>query len=292
VKKLFIVCAVIAVSTGPAAGWGFVAHRIIVENAAAEAPPGMAIFYKAATGRVSAASIEPDTILRDRDQQREKRRHYIDLDALSRAPFRDLPFDEDKARAMYGDERVDAAGTLPWRILTMLGQLKEAFAKKDWEKVVVRSGWLSHYVADAYQPLHTTKNYDGQESCNAGVHAAFETDMIDIGRTLYRASTVLPASFAPVTIREPRRFVFGEIIASYDLVDDVLKADRDAVTAVKALRHDYYKEMEQRVGALARQQMSHATATTLNLWYTAWVEAGRPQLPTSAPPAPVRADRP
>jgi hypothetical protein len=174
----------------------------------------------------------------------------------------------------------------------MFGELKEAFAKHDWDKVVVRSGWLSHYVADAYQPLHTTKNYDGQESCSAGVHAAFETDMIDIGKTLYRSAAVLPASFAPELIREPRRFIFSEIFASYALVDDVLKADLAAVAAVKAQRRDYYKEMEQRVGPLARQQITRATVTTLNLWYTAWVEAGHPQLPATAPPRPVREDRP
>jgi len=280
-----------AASVAPVWAWGFVAHRIVAENAAAAAPAEMATFYKAAAARISAASIEPDTILKDRDQEREKRRHYIDLDELSRPPFGDLPFDEDKARALYGDARVDGAGTLPWRIVTMLGQLKEAFAKRDWEKVVVRSGWLSHYVADAYQPLHTTKNFDGQESCGTGVHAAFETDMIDIGKTFYRASTTLPSTFVAAVVREPRRFVFTEILASYELVDDVLKADVAAVGAVKMQRRDYYKEMEQRVGALARQQMTRAAATTLNLWYTAWVEAGRPRLP-AAPPPPVRADRP
>ena len=291
-KRLVAAAVVMAASVGPAAAWGFVAHRIIAENAAAAAPPGMSIFYKAATERVSAASIEPDSVLKDRDQEREKRRHYIDLDELSRPPFPDLPFDEEKARALYGDERVDGAGTLPWRIMTMLGQLREAFEKKDWEKVVVRSGWLSHYVADAYQPLHTTKNFDGQESCNAGVHAAFETDMIDIGKTRYRASTALSGSFAPEVIREPRRFIFIEIIASYDLVDDVLKADTAALAAVKKQRRDYYEELEQRLGVIARQQMSRATATTLNLWYTAWFEAGRPQLPATVPPPAVRADRP
>lgn len=291
-RRLLLAGVVMASSVGHASAWGFVAHRIIVENAAAAAPAGLTVFYKAATERVSAASIEPDSILKDKDKEREKRRHYIDLDELSRPPFRDLPFDEEKARVLYGDERIDAAGTLPWRIMMMLDQLREAFAKRDWEKVVVRSGWLSHYVADAYQPLHTTKNFDGQESCNTGVHAAFETDMIDIGKTLYRASTALPVAFVPEMIREPGRFIFMEIIASYDLVDDVLKADTAAVTAVKKQRRDYYNEMEQRLGALARQQMSRATATTLNLWYTAWFQAGRPQLPETVPPPAVRADRP
>lgn len=291
-KRLFIATLMMIATTAPASAWGFVAHRIIAENAVVAAPTGMSAFYKSAAERISAASIEPDTILRDKDREREKRRHYIDLDELSRPPFRDIPIDEEKARELYGDERVDAAGTLPWRIMTILGQLKEAFAKKDWEKVVVRSGWLTHYVADAYQPLHTTRNFDGQESCSTGIHAAFETDMVDISKSSYRGSTALAVSFVPEVIREPRRFIFGEIIASYDLVDDILKADLASVAAVKQQRRDYYKELEQRVGALARQQMTRATATTLNLWYTAWSEAGRPPLPAQAPPPPVRADRP
>src|SRR5262249_27261074 len=88
--------------------WGFVAHRIIVENACVALPPGMAAFYGANLQGLSDASIEPDTLLRDREGEKEKRRHFIDLDDLSTPPFRDLPRDEEEARRLYGDERIDA----------------------------------------------------------------------------------------------------------------------------------------------------------------------------------------
>ncbi|HEY3175350.1 MAG TPA: hypothetical protein VGK94_06255 [Candidatus Polarisedimenticolia bacterium] len=281
--RTILALSVSLASISHASAWGFAAHRIVTENAAAATPAGMTAFYKAGTQRLSDASIEPDSILKDRDGEREKRRHYIDLDELSSPPFRDLPFDEEKARAAYGDARVDAAGTLPWRILTVLGQLRDAFRKGDVEKIISRSGWLSHYVADAYQPLHTTKNHDGQETCNEGVHLAFETDMIDLKKSLYRAETAVPASFVPEVIKEPRKFIFTEILGSYELVDDVLSADTQAVAAVKKQRKSYYEELERQVGPLARRQMSRATATVINLWYTAWFTAGRPELPQALP---------
>lgn len=280
--------AILLASSSQAAAWGFAAHRIVAENAAAAMPPAMAAFYKAETQTLSDASIEPDTILREREGEREKRGHYIDLDELGRPPFRDLPSVEDKARATFGDARVETAGTLPWRIMTVLGQLRDAFRQKDWEKVVRRSGWLSHYVADAYQPLHTTKNHDGQETCNTGVHAAFETDMIDLKKSLYRAGTAPPVSFVPEVIHEPRSFIFTEILGNYDLVDDILAADTEAVASVKKQRKDYYEEMERAIGPLARRQLSRATITVVNLWYTAWSEAGRPELPPSLPSGPPR----
>jgi hypothetical protein len=279
ILTLFAAVTVCVASTTRAAAWGFVAHRIIVENSAAALPSAMSGLYGANLARLSDASIEPDSLLRDKEGEREKRRHYIDLDELSRPPFDDLPFDEDRARQLYGSERVDAAGLLPWRIVGMLDQLRDAFRKKDLAKIISRSGWLSHYVADAYQPLHTTKNFDGQETCNPGVHAAFETDMIDRLKARYRLETALPGSFVPEVIREPRKLIFAEIFSSHARVGEILRADTDSIASVKKQRKDYYEELERRLGPLAREQMSRAAATTVSLWYTAWFQAGRPDLP-------------
>jgi len=271
--------AIAVLTPRPVAAWGYVAHRIVVENAAPALPAPLAAFYAANLRLLSDASIEPDSLLRGREGDKEARRHYFNLDELSRPPFRDLPFDEDEARSMFGDERLERAGHLPWRILSVLDQLRDAHRKKDWAKVVSRSGWLSHYVADSYQPLHTTRNHDGRDSCNQGVHAAFETDMIDRLKARYRLETALPTTFVAEVIREPRRFVFGEILGNYELVDEILRADTAAMLAVKRQRSDYYEEMEGSVGRLARRQMSRAAATTANLWYTAWFQGGRPELP-------------
>ena len=274
--------------TSTVSAWGFVAHRIVIDNAAATLPEPLAAFYRANQKLLSDAGIEPDSLLKDREGEKEKRRHYIDLDELSRPPFRDLPFDEERARALYGDDRVDHAGLLPWRILAVLDQLREGFRSRNWSRVISRSGWLSHYVADAYQPLHTTRNHDGQETCNLGVHAAFETEMIDRLRARYRVESAPLPSFTPEVIREPRRFLFGEIFDGYTLVARILQADTEAMAAVKNRRADYYDEMERAAGPLARRQLSRAAATTASLWYTVWFQAGRPAPPAAAVPREAR----
>jgi hypothetical protein len=284
VRRLLLALLVVSATTTAASAWGFVAHRIMAENSAAALPAPMAGFYQANMSALSDASIEPDSLLRDKEGEKEARRHYIDLDELSQPPFLDFPMDEQRARELYGDRRVDHAGVLPWRIVNVLDQLREAFRKKDLTGIVSRSGWLSHYVGDACQPLHTTRNFDGQLSCNQGIHAAFETDMVDRLKARYRLETALPASFVPVVIHEPRRFVFGELFASYNLLPDLLRADTDSVAAVKKQRKDYYDELERRAGTLARARMSRAANATANLWYTAWFQAGRPEL--SAAPLP------
>lgn len=290
--RILLVLIAAATGTSHAAAWGFVAHRIVAENSVAALPDPMAGFYKANITAVSDASIEPDTLLRERDGEQEKRRHYIDLDALTRPPFHDLPFDEQEARRLYGSRRVDEAGVLPWRIVGVHAQLREAFREEDPAKIISRSGWLSHYVADAYQPLHTTKNFDGQQTCNRGVHAVFETDLIDRLKARYRRETALPESFAPAVIEETGRFLFSEIFSSYGLVEMILRADTESMDLVKKQRKDYFEEMERQLGSLARSQMRRAEATTVSLWYSAWVESGRPGLPGYPLPRPPREGRP
>jgi hypothetical protein len=280
-----ILLGALLAATDSVGAWGYAAHRIVGRNAAAALPEGMRAFYAAAGPALSDASIEPDSVQKDREGDREKRRHYIDLDELGSPPFADLPVEEGKARALYGAAKLEHAGLLPWRITEVYGMLREAFAERAWDKVVRLSGWLSHYVADAYQPLHTTRNHDGQASCNLGIHAAFETDMIDRGKALYMKETAAPASFTPRAIAEPGRFMLAEIVESFDLVDEVLGADTQAVLAVKRQRKDYYAELESRAGPIARRQLGKAVQTSASLWYSAWTEAGSPPLPGRPPAA-------
>lgn len=266
----------------PAWSWGFVAHRIVAESAAAAMPPGIASFYTETASRISDASIEPDSILRARDGEREKRNHYIDLDELDRPPFAKIPHDETDARRVLGDRRVEGAGRLPWRILDLRDRLVEAFRRGDRAEAATLSGWLSHYVADAYQPLHTTRNHDDQRTGNRGIHAAFETDLIDLGKGRYRRDAALPDAFVPDPIPDPREFIFAEITNSYGLVREILAADGKAMIAVKTRRADYFEQLERRAGPIARRQLSSAAAAVARVWHSAWIEAGSPSLTVEA----------
>ena len=55
----------------------------------------------------------------------------------------------------------------------------EALRAGDWTSAVTWAADLGHYTADSHQPLHCTKNYDGQNTGNDGVHFRFEVMMMD-----------------------------------------------------------------------------------------------------------------
>ncbi|MGH9868199.1 MAG: zinc dependent phospholipase C family protein [Candidatus Polarisedimenticolia bacterium] len=284
--------ALLTLAPSTAWGWGFDAHRIVSQSAVAALPEPLHAFYLAHARRVSDASIEPDSLLRKRDGEAEERRHYLDLDELSRPPFDDIPAARAAARSCYGAARLQEAGDLPWRVEDLCADLTAAFARRDGKEAARLSGWLAHYVADAYQPLHTTRNHDGQLSGNRGVHAAFESDMIGRAKPAYRERARLPAGFAPRAIDDPARFLLDEMKRAYDRVDDVLQADAQAMLLVKKQDKDYFESLEARAGELAGSQMREAAATVASLWHTAWVRAGRPDLPAPRGAKGVRAEKP
>lgn len=290
-----LAAGLIALASPPAFGWGFDAHRIIARSAAAALPEPLAGFYRARAQKVASASIEPDTRLRDQLKEVEARRHYLDLDELSRPPFGDIPADEAAARARFGGKRLDEAGLLPWRVAEVHSLLRDAFSRRDASACARLSGWLAHYAADASQPLHTTKNHDGQLTGNRGIHAAFETDMIGRRREVYANRARLPASFSPRRVDDPAAFIMEEMVRAYGHVDEVLKADSQAMLQVKKQGKDYLEALEERAGDLAGARLREASANVASLWYSAWVQAGRPDLPASAPrqrPARARAATP
>jgi hypothetical protein len=72
-------------------------------------------------------------------------------------------------------------GTLPWRVAQLYDLAVKAIKENDVRRALFYMGVMGHYVGDSSQPLHATKNYDGQlsEPPLAGIHSAFETRMLD-----------------------------------------------------------------------------------------------------------------
>lgn len=73
-----------------------------------------------------------------------------------------------------------ANGTAPWRIKQLYDLAVKAFKKKDYATGLQMAGTMSHYIGDLSQPLHVSKNYDGQnETGNPGIHKFFESTNIE-----------------------------------------------------------------------------------------------------------------
>jgi len=284
-KCLTATLVVTVMAGSPAFGWGYVGHRLVAENAAVAMPAPLASFFASATKGLSDASIEPDSQLKKRFGAKEKRSHYLDLEDLKMRPGEEIPSDVASARAKYGRTRLEKAGMLPWRVAEVHAALTKSFRAGDWPEVVRFAGWLSHYAADACQPLHTTSNHDGQLTGNKGIHAAFETEMIDRYRAVYRKSAVPATGFKPEPIADPAGRVIREILSAHQRVDALLQADTQTMLSVRKNNADYLKGLKKRAGEIAEQQLVRAVELTASLWHSAWTAAGRPALPDRLPPS-------
>lgn len=260
-----------------AAGWGLEAHVLVNRAACTTVPEPLRRFFMRHQTPIGEHGKDPDTILTARDGERERIRHWFNLDELDRFPFRNIPRGYEKALAKYGRERLERAGLLPWRIAELYAQLVEAMRDSEWGHVPPLAGHLGHYVADGHQPLHTTRNHDGQLTGNDGIHKRFETEMIRRFLAEYQdlAAFTRPAQ----ETGDPVAFTFDFLIDSYVWVDNLLRADTLAKRGVQGYEDAYYAALHFFAGKLAKLSMAQAATDLGSLWYSAWIEAGRPKVP-------------
>ena len=232
-------------------------------------------------------STEPDR--RRSYDEAEQYHHYIDLDRYGAYPFTELPRNYDDAVRKFGKDFVDTTGTLPWRIATMTGMLAKAMRERDTSGILFAAAYLSHYIADAQVPLHTTLNYDGQQTGQRGVHSRWETGIPERYGETYHFDTE-----APVFIGDPLAKAFAMTMSSYQKVDSVLTLDREAVERTpeseryvmrqrygrerRELSDRYFAEYNALLGGMVERQMEEAIRMVASYWYTAWVQAGKPKL--------------
>jgi hypothetical protein len=169
-------------------------------------------------------------------------------------------------------------GVIPWVIATVTETLSTAMAQGDWDQVLRRAADLGHYVADCYQPLHTTENYDGQLTGNEGIHLRYEVDMLD--RFLQQPDC---PGVQPVYLNDPLEYIFGAITETWSYVDSIIVSDRLARKASPLYDEEYYQILWEETALFTVRQICLATKTLADLWYTAWINAGQPSFPP--PPA-------
>ncbi len=81
-----------------------------------------------------------------------------------------------------------------------------------------------------------TNNYDGQLTQQNGIHSRFETALFD------RFASRLTVTPGPVSaITNPRDTAFDVLLASYQLVDQLLKADKDAIAGKDSYDDEYFE---------------------------------------------------
>src|SRR6185436_6401136 len=292
-RRLCGALLVLVLLPSPAFAWGFTAHRLIMRRAIELLPPEIKPFFLEHRDVLVTRTIDPDmwrTIGWDDDPS-----HFLNLDTPEfGAPpdFNALPRDYTAALQKFGVAVMERGGTLPWREAEMFGNLQRAFRDIgeanpfQLERIFVFAGAASHYIQDATQPLHASVNYDGVATGQRGVHSRFETQLLE---RVESKLTLTPGPLRPVP--SPRDLAFDTLLASYQKVDALLKADKDAVGARDYYDDAYFEAFYARVQPIVDAQLSLAVTLTASIITSAWEQAGRPNLHPKVAAQPRRVER-
>jgi hypothetical protein len=281
-QKRTIIAAVVlsaALMPAPAFAWGFVGHRYIMGRAIELLPPPLKAFFDHYRDEIVVRAVDPDlwrNVGWDEDPN-----HFLDFGAreYGEYPFTVLPRELGAAVEKFGIATVKRNGTLPWRAQELFGNLRrtfEGFARGSQygpSDLILFSAVAGHYIQDAHQPLHATINYDGQQTGNTGIHARFERDLIE---KFQSRLTVKPSP--PTAITNARDRAFETLLASYKLVDPILKADTEAIGRKDTYDDEYFEAFFTRVKPILEQRLGEAIGATAGLIVGAWETAGKPAL--------------
>ena len=274
----------------PAHAWGFYGHKRINRMACFTLPPEMFGFYKRHIDFITDHAVDPDK--RRYAVDGEAQRHYIDIDHYAKGgvdPFEAMPRKWSDAVAKYTEDTLQAYGIVPWQIEVMFGRLVSAFQRGDVDRILRNSAEIGHYVGDAHVPLHTTENYNGQLTDQHGIHAFWESRIPELSAENYD-HLVGRATYVDRVLD----VAWEAVHASHLLVDSVLgiekrlsasyPEDRKYVFedrgrgAMRTYSRDFTKAYEDAMLGMVEERMNASILTLGNVWYSAWVAAGQPDL--------------
>jgi hypothetical protein len=259
-------------------GWGSVGHRKINQHAPASFPHSM-LFLKA-SWTILLAQHGSDADDRKGWDPNEEPKHYIDIDDYPEfLQNGKIPQTFDSVVALHGMSFVIDKGILPWATLIAFDSLKSCFQRMDWNKAGLFASDLGHYVGDGHQPLHITRNYDGQFSGQNKIHSRYESHMIGD----YQNEIIYPDDSAYHQIQDVSGYIFGYLYLNYKVLDSLLMADSTAyAVAGHVYSTQYYSLLWNSSKSFTIDLFKRASYSLASLIYTAWVQAGSPELPANA----------
>lgn len=267
---LFIILFLLIPSTN-LYGWGEKGHKIINRKAVDYFPEEMKAFRAWKDYLGDHAS---DADIRRYSDKTEAPKHFIDIDYYKEFLAGRMIENKDSLISVYGEQTVTKIGLLPWATLDTFNNLVKAFKDRNKDKALFYASDLGHYVADGHQPMHTVVNYNGQLTHQKGVHARYESTMIN------RYYQEIENSFEncnALLIQKPLDYIFSYITNANSVCGVLFDADNFAAKqSGKTEGDDYYRLMWFRTGYITEVQFNKAAQDLAALIYTAWVEAGKP----------------
>jgi hypothetical protein len=257
----------------PANAWGAGAERLISNKAVDTLPPEIRAYFEANRDWLSHHVTDPLDLLQ-KNPLTERRNHFLYLDHYGKFPFDALPRDYKTAVTKFTKAKLESSGVLPWQIGVYSQKLTSAFRDHDWEQAKLSAAYLAAYVAQAHDPFHTTENFDGHLSAQTGVDLRFGSSLVD------RFSLFFPMRpNDAVYLKDPTDHAFDACMSAHAWLENILLSDRRAREGLSDYTDEYFDKFYNLAGSILIRQLTDAATDVGSYWMTAWINAGRPQLP-------------
>ena len=272
----------------PEPKWGFYAHEKINYFAVFLLPPGLLKLYKTNITYIKEHATDPDK--RRYAIPNEAPRHYIDLDKYGKYPFDTLPRNWQDAVNSFTEDTLQSHGIVPWWVQTMQARLTTAFKNKDLRSVLRLSAELGHYIGDMHVPLHTSSNHNGQKTNQNGIHGFWESRIPELLAEKDWDFVWEKADY----IKDISGFTWAKVLESANAADSVLNFEQilnkqekpDSKYAYenrngKTLRQystSYTKKYNNMLKGMVERRFKQSVYAVASYWYTAWVNAGQPDV--------------
>ena len=263
--------------------WGFLVHKTVNQLAIYELPVGMKSFFYNNREYLVYNAVRPD-IRRSKDRL-EAEKHFIDLEKFEHNGVHEMPLDWNNAVKKYTSDSLLKYGYVPYHVIYMKGKLTEAFKSQNKDSILFYAADIGHYIADANVPLHSTINYDGQLTNQKGLHSLWESMIPEIEIANY--------------LTNPEKKIWSAVRNAAALLPEVFAAEKKVSIQFteaqkfriqirngkesKSYTSDFAKAYAAALKNTINDQLLHSADMIADFYYTAWVDAGKPNLQTLNP---------
>lgn len=274
--------------------WGVWGHEHINRAAIFALPEEMRYFFYNHADFITQESTVPDLRKYTMGDKTEGPRHYIDLEDYGLNNLDSVPLTMKDAKERFSEKDMQSNGILPWHIQDMMEKLTKAFRDGRRNEILFLAGDLGHYIGDAHMPLHTSSNHDGQLTNQKGIHSFWESQLPEYFGDDYTLNVKEADYLKDVTAAS-----WDIIRHSHSLADSLLKVERAEMASFSGkdlYRRDSKGEIAKNIfgrnvysdefsssyhkalKGMVNDQMRRAVKALADFWYTAWVNAGKPDL--------------
>lgn len=268
--------------------WGFLVHRTVNQLAIYELPKEILPFFYQHKEYLVTNAPRPD--LRRNEDNTEATRHFIDLEMYENPSSPSMPVYWNDAVKKYTKDSLLKYGYVPYQVVFTQQKLIEAFKMQNKDSILFYAADLGHYIGDANVPLHTTVNYDGQLTGQKGLHSLWETMIPEIEIGNYQLSSQHKATY----LKNPAAAVWAAVRHAASLVPELLEKEKEVSKQFtdeqkyriqirrgkesKSYTSAFAKAYAEALHKSINEQLLHSADLLADFWYTAWVDAGKPDM--------------